>query len=197
MMKRVTLLAALAAIAPLYGAKGGDDTNALLDHLSRSSKAFLAEVSGLTEAQWNFKSSPDRWSIAECAEHIALSEDFLRDTVEKKILTAPPGNQSPEDRRQLDAKVVRMVTDRSSKFKAPEPVAPTSTLAPKAALAHFKQSRKKTANLARRPGLRDHSGPHPAFKEIDAHQWLLFLSGHTDRHTAQILEVKADPRFPK
>jgi hypothetical protein len=32
---------------------------------------------------------------------------------------------------------------------------------------------------------------------MDAYQWLLFLSGHTMRHTAQIREVKAGAAFPK
>jgi hypothetical protein len=197
MIRRNLFIAALTVVPCLYGAKGGEDEKVLLNHLRQTSKAFFDAVNGLTEAQWKYKPSPERWSIAECAEHIALSEDFLRGIVEKKVLTGPSGTQSPEDRKQLDEKVLRMVTDRSSKFKAPEPVAPKSTLAPKAALAHFKQSRKKTADLAKRADLRDHAASHPAFKELDAHQWLLFLSGHTARHTAQILEVKADPGFPK
>jgi hypothetical protein len=32
---------------------------------------------------------------------------------------------------------------------------------------------------------------------LDAYQWLLLISGHTERHLAQILEVKADPNFPR
>jgi hypothetical protein len=45
--------------------------------------------------------------------------------------------------------------------------------------------------------LRAHASPHWAVKEADAYQWLLYLSGHSERHTRQILEVKADPNFPK
>ena len=32
---------------------------------------------------------------------------------------------------------------------------------------------------------------------LDAYQWLLFISAHSERHTKQILEVKADPNFPQ
>jgi hypothetical protein len=32
---------------------------------------------------------------------------------------------------------------------------------------------------------------------MDAYQWLIFNGAHCKRHTAQILEVKADPNFPK
>jgi hypothetical protein len=34
-------------------------------------------------------------------------------------------------------------------------------------------------------------------KGIDAYQWLLFLCAHTERHLAQIREVKASAGFPK
>ena len=52
-------------------------------------------------------------------------------------------------------------------------------------------------NEAIQTDLRAFAGPHPAFEMLDAYDWLLFLSGHTERHTLQIQEVKADPGFPK
>jgi hypothetical protein len=45
--------------------------------------------------------------------------------------------------------------------------------------------------------LRDHFFDHPAFGTLDGYQWLLLISAHSARHTAQIEEVKADPNFPK
>jgi len=48
-----------------------------------------------------------------------------------------------------------------------------------------------------RNDLRERAAMHPFGQEVDAQGWFLFLSGHTLRHTAQILEVKADPGFPK
>jgi hypothetical protein len=32
---------------------------------------------------------------------------------------------------------------------------------------------------------------------LDGYEWLLFIGAHSERHTKQILEVKADPNFPK
>ena len=66
------------------------------------------------------------------------------------------------------------------------------------ALAAFQAARAKNLELIHsRDDLRDLSGQHPAFKEVDAYGWFLFLSGHTARHTAQIEEVKASPGYPK
>jgi hypothetical protein len=47
--------------------------------------------------------------------------------------------------------------------------------------------------------LRDHLFDHPVpvIGTLDGYQWIMLISGHTRRHTAQILEVKADPNFPK
>jgi hypothetical protein len=171
----------------------------LLDHLNQSSSEFRDSVKGLTSEQWNYKPSAEIWSVAECAEHIALSEDLLRDMVEKKILTTPASAERIAERKTLDEKVVKMATDRSFKAKAPEPLKPTGQFpTPEAALQKFSDSRTKTITLAKtRDDLREHAGSHPVFKELDAYQWLLFLSGHTMRHTAQIREVKANPGFPK
>lgn len=192
MTTRREFVLALAAAAPL--AAGESDAKGLQKHLHQSEDAFLASVRGLSEAQWSFKAAPERWSIAECAEHIAASEDFLRGIVETKVLSSPP----PVGERVSDEKVLGFIVDRGSKFKAPEPVQPKKAFgSPAETVRHFKESRAKTFEVARRKDLREHAGDHPAFKQIDAHQWLLFLSGHTLRHTAQIEEVKAAAGFPK
>jgi hypothetical protein len=32
---------------------------------------------------------------------------------------------------------------------------------------------------------------------MDAYQWIIFNGAHSKRHTAQIVEVKADANYPK
>jgi len=200
-MKRICgMLLTLTAVAALgAGELDQADRKVLLDHLNRSSAEFLESVDGLTKDQWNYKPAADVWSIAECAGHIALSEDFLRDIIEKKILSAPASAERVAERKALDEKVVKMVTDRSFKAKAPEPLIPSGQFAtPEEIIAAFQRNREKTIAFAKsRDDLREHAAPHPVLKEMDAYQWLLFLSGHTMRHTAQIQEVKANAGFPR
>ena len=66
-------------------------------------------------------------------------------------------------------------------------------------MAHFKESRD--ANIAylgtTQDDLRNHFAPHPALGLMDGYQWILLMTGHTERHIAQIQEVKADPKYPK
>ena len=51
--------------------------------------------------------------------------------------------------------------------------------------------------LGRRPAIQAPQLVTTAFGTLDGYQWLLLLSTHSERHTAQIEEVKADPNFPK
>ena len=53
------------------------DKEKALAVLETSKKGVLDATRGLSEAQWNFKVAPDKWSVAECAEHIAAAEDFI------------------------------------------------------------------------------------------------------------------------
>lgn len=198
-MRKIALVLALSLVSAVAAGLPDAERRVLTDHLAKSSQEFLSSVKGLTPEQWNFKAGPDRWSIAQCAEHIALSEDFLRGMIESKVLTAEPTPDKIAERKPLDDKVLQMIVDRSFKAQAPEPLQPTSKFgSPQATVEHFQQSRAKTAALAAaRDDLRERAGAHPVFKELDAYQWLLFLSGHTLRHTAQIQEVKASAGYPK
>ena len=47
------------------------------------------------------------------------------------------------------------------------------------------------------PDLREHVTDSPLGMKLDAYQWVLFLAAHSERHLKQLLEVKADPNFPK
>lgn len=176
------------------------DRDFAMSHLHASRKLFLDSVAGLTPEQLNFKAAPDRWSIAECAEHIALSEDFMSGMVRNQIMKSPADPSKGDEVKGKDEAVLKMVPDRSQKFKAPDVIAPKKRWSnPEDAVAHFKESRDRNIEYidTTQDDLRDHFAPHPAMHMLDAYQWMLLMSAHTERHTEQINEVKADPKFPK
>jgi hypothetical protein len=169
-----------------------------IKYLEQTEAGVLAATKGLSEAQWNFKSAPDRWSIAEVAEHIAASEDLIRGNIETNVMKAPARTEK-EDVKALDDLVLQRVPDRSVKRQTTEPLRPTNRFgSPKETLKHFKASRAKTLAFAKETeGLREHATDSPFGKKLDGYQWVLFLAAHSERHTKQIDEVKADPNFPK
>ena len=168
--------------------------------LDSSRIAFLDATNGLSEAQWNFKPAPDRWSIAECAEHIGVTETFILNLITEQALKGPA---EPEKRALVqgkDSSLMTMVVDRTAKFKAPEAIQPTRRWTTSGEITkNVLESRVRTIEFVSttQEDLRDHFMDHPVFKTLDTYQWILLTSGHMRRHTAQILEVKADPNFPK
>jgi len=168
--------------------------------LEGSRKAFLDATNGLSEAQWNFKPAPDRWSIAECAEHVGVTETFIRNLITEQALKGPA---EPEKRALVQGKdrsLMTMVVDRTAKLKASEAIQPTRRWTSSGEITkNVLESRARTIEFVSttQEDLRDHFMDHPVFKTLDTYQWILLTSGHMRRHTAQILEVKADPNFPK
>ena len=189
----------LLTFAPLAASSlSSDELERARDHLESTRDTLLAETAGLSDAQWNFKPAPDRWSVGEVVEHLAAAEDFLMTMVRDQVMQAPP-RATAEDMAAIDAFVLKAIPDRSNRVKAPEPLIPAGRFGSRTdTLKQLKDNRAKTiAFLEQTNGLRDHAVESPLGKNLDAYQWILFVSAHAERHTKQIQEVKADPNFPK
>ncbi|MBL9188670.1 MAG: DinB family protein [Opitutaceae bacterium] len=200
-MKKILLLLSLLATAVAgFSADtlSADDRKKGLAYLEKTRAGVVAAVKGLSEAQLNFKPAPERWSVAQTLEHIASAEDMLRDLAADKAMQGP-ARPAGEDVKAIDEMILKMIPDRSKKATAPEPLIPVNRYgSTKEALAHFQASRAKTiAFMKETAGLRDHAIDSPLGKKLDPYQWLLFVAAHSERHTKQMLEVKADPKFPK
>jgi hypothetical protein len=177
-----------------------EEREAALKSLQATHDAFLQAISGLSEKQWTFKPGPDRWSVAEVSEHIAVAESMIFGLVQSKLMAGPPTPERRAEVKVTDEVILERVPDRSHKVQAPEFLKPTGRFADRAAVTKaFEDARKNTMDYVRttQGDLRDHFGPHPMLGTMDAYQWILLISAHSARHTKQIEEVKADPNFPK
>jgi hypothetical protein len=192
----------LLVVTPVFAADTMPAANAdkakLVQELERTRDKFLKSVEGLSEAQWNYKAAPEKWSIAQCAEHIAAAESFIRGAVEGG-LTKPLADGQDRGALVKDELIQTMIVDRSRKFSAPEPLIPGNRFGSAAAAVDaFRKERGETLKLAQGDtDFRAHAAQHPGFGMIDTYGWMLFLSGHTERHTLQIEEVKANAGYPK
>jgi uncharacterized damage-inducible protein DinB len=198
-MRIVTLvcLGLLTVASPAAAQLSQQDRDAAVKYLEDTRQKFLSSIEGLSEAQWKFKAGPDRWSIAETAEHIALSESLILGFVTDKISKAPA--PAPDAKLPTDQKIIDVITDRSAKAQAPEFLKPTNKWPTREALTtDFKAARDKTIEYVKSTSddLRAHAAAHPAMGPIDAYQWIILLSAHSARHTAQIEEVKTAPGYP-
>jgi uncharacterized damage-inducible protein DinB len=193
-------LFAAAADAPNDATLTKQDREFAIKYLKETKKDFLNSVKGLSDEQWKFKPAPDKWSVAEVSEHIALAEDFLSKMVTEKIMTSP---EAPAEKRAAvkgkEEQIMKMIPDRSQKAQAPEQLKPHNAFASRDELLKAFTS-KRDANIKyikeTKDALHAHIAPSP-IGEFDAYQWMIFMAAHSKRHTAQIAEVKADPNFPK
>jgi len=192
----VTLLLA-AGMLPAQLAQGERDR--AMSYLHATRKQFIDSLADVTPAQWKWKPSPEVWSIAEVAEHIALSEDTIFGLV-KGTVAAPVDEAAAAKAKGKDEMLMKGIVDRSRKAQAPEMLKPTNKWKnAKELVAHFKASRDNTIEYVKTTGddLRKHVRPHPAFQELDAYQWILLIAGHSERHILQLNEVKTLPGYPK
>ncbi|MCX6589798.1 MAG: DinB family protein [Acidobacteria bacterium] len=175
-----------------------------MSHLHATRKLFVDATANLSEAQWKFKPGPDRWSVAECAEHLTESETFLRGlltgTIEKAAVDEAKREARRKDREAMDAKVAVMISDRSQKAQAPEPLRPMGKLGGQPQVIDlFRQRRDETIAMVEqtKADLRGrYFGMGPGM-EMDLYQMLFMISAHTERHVKQMREVMAAPGFPQ
>ncbi len=203
-MRTKSLAGALIALLMMAGASAASaqevtqaEKDKALQYLETTKKNVLEATKGLSEAQWNFKPAPERWSVAQVMEHIAAAEDFIRGLVQEQVMKAPAGEPG-RDVKKTDDGVLAMVPDRTNKVQAPEPLVPTNRFGtPEGSIKHFVESRATTEDYLRSAtGLREHVADSPVGK-LDGYEFVLLIAAHSERHTKQINEVKADANFPK
>jgi hypothetical protein len=171
----------------------------LLAYYDKTFQTLKSEIIGLNSAQLQFKPDAGRWSVSQCLEHIILTERALFDFAKQGM--AKPAN--PERRAEVkvtDEVVINGINDRSKKAKATDALTGKGSYNdPQEALNVLRNDRKSRLDYINEisiDSLRSHIIDSP-FGPIDAYQALLFVAGHTSRHTLQIEEVKADKNFPK
>lgn len=200
-MKKILLPALMLALISFTGSDSTltkAEREKAVNELTNSKNNLMSAIKGLSDAQLNFKSSPESWSVAECTEHLAISENSLFGLVEGCLKTTPdPSKRS--DVKLSDEQLLAIIVDRSNKVKTREAFVPTGKYGThKETIKEFKGKRKDHIKFVKKTeeDLRNRYQQLP-FGTVDAYQLILFMSGHTDRHVLQIEEVKAHPDFPK
>jgi hypothetical protein len=163
-----------------------------------------AATEGLSEVQWNYRPASGGWSAAGIVEHSVAVQELVLGPIAQALDAAPetPG----EEAGTIDAIVKAKVADRSRRFPSPEPTHPVGRWTPAETLARLGANTERfVERLGAAPGLRKRRLPSPPLKAIsggqhelmDGYQWILATAFHTDRHTQQILDVKAEVGFPE
>jgi hypothetical protein len=165
----------------------------LVAHLEMTQGWLTSEVASLSRPQLNFRSAPDRWTIAEVVQHLVISEPNYWKLF-NDALKQPP-KKLPE--QATDADVLWYGIDRTRHEKTSSNQNPKDQVIDAAqALKTFLEMHAQLLDTARSTNqdLRAHAVPEWG---VDAYQCLLEISAHEQRHILQIREIKASAGFPK
>lgn len=172
----------------------------LVENLIRSREELVKETAGLTEQQWKFKESPDRWSINEVVEHIGIWEMLLmyditrglRAGIVPELAMAAQADSIPLS--FIMEQTVHHSADYTKPFTYTVPMGLNELRSNVALFLKLRNESIKYLETAKED-LRRYSRPHD--KSSSLHHAYIIVFGHTDRHLRQIRNIKKHPNFPK
>ncbi len=153
---------------------------------------FMHVVSELSEEQENLPSENGKWTLAAVVEHVAKVENGMLQICRKLLSKSETENKTSDGSVKLSKAfidgVIKLRTE-NQKVEAPEMVHPEGGIPIADSLKKMEQNRAELNKL--KPLFENFDGtlntfPHPAFGEINAHDWLVLIGGHETRHAAQI-----------
>jgi hypothetical protein len=161
---------------------------AILQELAAGREVLLEALRGIPDELAAASPSPGRWSVVECVEHLAISEDFLLAGI-----TGAQRSETPVVNPRREAAIMVRGLDRTTHVISPEVGRPTgrfSTLAE--AVASFLATRKRTVRFVETcdEDLRARTMAHPLIGTINCHEALLVMAVHPRRHAVQIREIR-------
>jgi len=172
-------------------------TTELLQHLEQNRAILREALDAAPLPLREQKPAPERWSVAEVLEHLAIVERQIGVLLQRGLRHATADGPLPPDTDltpvvpTIDA---ARLLDREQRLQAREPVQPSRGLRAEQAWQELDASRVALRYVVlAADGLDTTSikAPHPFFGELTFHQWIAFVGFHEARHAAQIRATTA------
>ncbi len=159
--------------------------------LQTSHEQLIALVGPLTPAQWHSSPAESSWSPAQILAHLIAVEEQTVARIESLLLQPPSPPETLAATEGQEALLLRYVPKRARRRvpSPPEFAAMPPAETPQEALSRFAAARTRAVSLLTQDSLNAHAFAHFAFGPLTAHQWLLMLAVHAQRHCAQIEEA--------
>ncbi|SFE93677.1 DinB family protein [Spirosoma endophyticum] len=172
------------------------DPNYTVDNLKRTRDELIRETENLSDAQWHFHEAPDRWSIAEVVEHLALWEIIWAREISMGNRSTPRpdliATSSP------DSYYHDFIMENKAHV-SPDFSRPTGFIQGKNNLIFFTRLRNQAIGFAdtTQADMRVQFELTATKYPRNMHQVYIYQWGHVDRHMRQIRKIKAHPNYPK
>lgn len=176
-----------------------NDRHWLSDSLKITRDLLVEETENLTDAQWNFKESPDRWSIKEVVEHICYWELLLTHEISKALSQGPQPQLSKKAKPDsiylgfILEQQQHISTDYTKPFTYTLPMGLNDG---KTNVAWFLKMRNESVNFIDST-TSDLRAYFMYDKRPNIHQVYITIFGHTERHIRQVRKIKLNANYPK
>ncbi len=181
------------------GQLSSEEKSEIASYMTATWDKLEISIRDLSMAQWTYKPADSIWSIAEIAEHLEKSEMELFSLLTQQQVGTEAAPEKASEVSPKTEMVMEAITSRQQKIKTRPSLEPTGKYAsPQEFLESFQVLRNKTLDFSQQTehALRHHFVPFGPLGELDGYQILMFMSGHLERHSQQIEEVKSDPNYP-
>ena len=165
----------------------------IYEEIEETRARLVGAVEDLTDEQLGFRPSPEKWTVAEIVEHLAIVEGRVARRLGVMLTKLEPeaarAEGSPFETVSVEEFVER---SRTEKYQAPDEIRPKG-LPLSDSLARLRDSRTALRSLRERVERTDGTRarfPHPVWGPLDLYQWLAFVGAHEQRHLSQIEALK-------
>ena len=166
--------------------------------LEWSAGELLRHTVSLKDNQWLFRPEPTAWSLAQVVEHLILTERGISARLAALTEKYPPSAARQSETAGKEELILRTLPDRKTTIPAPAIVEPQQERPLLVTLEEFLTLRNRSIAYIRTTthDLHGYYSNHATFNVLDGYQWYLLIAVHTERHAAQIAELKSNPGFP-
>jgi hypothetical protein len=174
------------------------DRKYLIDNLVRTKNELINATNNLTEKQWRFKESPEKWSINQVVEHIAIYELMFQRQITQTL--ASEARPELNKRAKADSTYLNYVLDPkprlSTEFTKPFTYAdPMGLNDGENNITWFVKMRNESIAY-----LSSTSDDLRCFyltpERPNVHQLYIWTFGHVDRALRQINRIQLDSHYP-
>jgi uncharacterized damage-inducible protein DinB len=186
-------VAVVAQDTPGAGALTAAERAEILDLYDRSLDELQELVAKTPDELWATKPAPDKWSVSEVVEHLAIVEPLLGGLVQQTLAGEPDPNWSAVEQQRSIDDIVRNGTNRANKLQAPDVTVPKGGMSRADGLSKLAGARAVNADFVRRSTaeLKRYTAEVPNAGTMTMHQALAYIAIHNLRHNAQIAEALA------
>jgi len=164
----------------------------------------IALATDLNVNQLNWKPSPGAWSVGQCLEHLAVSNEIYGEAIANALISAPAGAANEITPGWFARYFIREYiapTEKRTKHKAPPKIRPVADV-DASILQRFLNTNRQSRDLVERARNIDvnrvrFKNPFVPLIRFTVGTGLEILAKHEQRHLLQAERVRNDARFPR